>query len=92
MGSFASRITFFFSAENELLQKLAKYRAARRLWARLMKERFAARDPRSQPMRFQVQSAALSLTLQQPMKHVHDLYDDDRAKDRRWSLADTADA
>jgi len=58
VGSFASRITFFFSAENELLQKLAKYRAARRLWARLMKERFAARDPRSQPMRFQVQSGA----------------------------------
>jgi len=70
VDSFASRITFFFSAENELLEEVAKYRAARRLWARLMRERFGARDPRSEFMRFHVQTSALSLTLQQPLNNI----------------------
>ncbi len=70
VDSFAPHITFFFSAENELLEEVAKYRAARRLWARLMRERFGARDPRSQVLRFHVQTSALSLTLQQPLNNV----------------------
>jgi methylmalonyl-CoA mutase, N-terminal domain len=70
VDSFAPRITFFFSAENELLEEVAKYRAARRLWARLMRERFDARDPRSQLLRFHVQTSALSLTLQQPLNNI----------------------
>lgn len=70
VDSFAPHITFFFSAENELLEEVAKYRAARRLWARLMRERFGARDPRSQLLRFHVQTSALSLTLQQPLNNI----------------------
>ncbi len=66
----APRITFFFSAENELLEEVAKYRAARRLWARLMREWFSACDPRSQILRFHVQTSALSLTLQQPLNNI----------------------
>jgi methylmalonyl-CoA mutase, N-terminal domain len=70
IDAFAPHITFFFSAENELLEEVAKYRAARRLWARLMRERFGARDPRSQLLRFHVQTSALSLTLQQPFNNI----------------------
>ncbi len=70
VDAFAPRITFFFSAENELLEEVAKYRAARRLWARLMRERFGARDPHSQILRFHVQTSALSLTLQQPLNNI----------------------
>jgi methylmalonyl-CoA mutase N-terminal domain/subunit len=70
IDAFAPRITFFFSAENELLEEVAKYRAARRLWARLMRERFGARDPGSQVLRFHVQTSALSLTLQQPLNNI----------------------
>lgn len=70
VDSFAPRITFFFSAENELLEEVAKYRAARRLWARIMRERFGSRDPRSQLLRFHVQTSALSLTLQQPLNNI----------------------
>ncbi len=66
----APRITFFFSAENELLEEVAKYRAARRLWSRLMSERFGSRDERSQLLRFHVQTSALSLTLQQPLNNI----------------------
>jgi methylmalonyl-CoA mutase N-terminal domain/subunit len=70
IDAFAPRITFFFSAENELLEEVAKYRAARRLWARLMRERFGTNDPRSQILRFHVQTSALSLTLQQPLNNI----------------------
>jgi methylmalonyl-CoA mutase N-terminal domain/subunit len=62
----APRISFFFNAHNNLLEEIAKYRAARRLWARIMRERFKARDPRSLMLRFHTQTAGSSLTAQQP--------------------------
>ncbi|MGH9970319.1 MAG: acyl-CoA mutase large subunit family protein [Pyrinomonadaceae bacterium] len=66
VDKFAPRISFFFNAHNNLLEEIAKYRAARRLWARIMRERFGARDPRSLMLRFHTQTAGSSLTAQQP--------------------------
>jgi len=66
----APRVTFFLSAEDEFLEEVAKYRAARRMWARLMRERFGAKDPRSWLMRFHVQTSAISLTAQQPLQNI----------------------
>src|SRR5678809_1090576 len=63
---FAPRISFFFNAHNNLLEEIAKFRAARRLWARIMRDRFKARDPRSLMLRFHTQTAGSSLTAQQP--------------------------
>jgi methylmalonyl-CoA mutase N-terminal domain/subunit len=62
----ASRLSFFFNAHNHLLEEVAKFRAARKLWARIMKERFGARDPRSWLLRFHAQTAGSTLTSQQP--------------------------
>jgi methylmalonyl-CoA mutase, N-terminal domain len=70
VDEFAGRLSFFFNAHNNLLEEVAKYRAARRLWARLMKERFNARDPRSLMMRFHAQTAGSTLTAQQPDNNV----------------------
>src|SRR5690349_11700980 len=66
VDEFAPRISFFFNSHNNLLEEIAKFRAARRLWARLMRERFNARDPRSLMLRFHTQTAGSSLTAQQP--------------------------
>src|SRR5256712_2278856 len=66
IDEFAPRISFFFNAHNNLLEEIAKFRAARRLWARTMRERFNARDPRSLMLRFHTQTAGSSLTAQQP--------------------------
>ncbi|HLN99040.1 MAG TPA: methylmalonyl-CoA mutase family protein [Pyrinomonadaceae bacterium] len=66
IDEFAPRISFFFNAHNNLLEEVSKYRAARRLWARIMRERFKARDPRSLMLRFHTQTAGSSLTAQQP--------------------------
>jgi methylmalonyl-CoA mutase N-terminal domain/subunit len=66
VDEFAPRISFFFNAHNNLLEEIAKFRAARRLWARLMRERFHARNPRSQMLRFHTQTAGSTLTAQQP--------------------------
>ena len=66
IDDFAPRISFFFNAHNNLLEEVAKYRAARRLWARIMRERFKARDRRSLMLRFHTQTAGSSLTAQQP--------------------------
>ena len=66
VDEFAPRISFFFNAHNNLLEEIAKFRAARRLWARIMRERFNARDPRSLMLRFHTQTAGSSLTAQQP--------------------------
>jgi methylmalonyl-CoA mutase N-terminal domain/subunit len=66
VDEFAPQLSFFFNAHNDLLEEIAKYRAARRLWARLMRERFGARDPRSLVLRFHAQTAGSSLTAQQP--------------------------
>ncbi len=65
IDSFAPRLSFFFAAQMDLLEEVAKFRAARRLWARVMKERFGAKDPRSWLLRFHTQTAGVSLTAQQ---------------------------
>jgi len=67
---FAGRLSFFFNAHNNLLEEVAKFRAARRLWARIMRERFAAQDPRSWQLRFHTQTAGSTLTAQQPDNNV----------------------
>ena len=66
VDEFAPRLSFFFNTHNELLSQIAKFRAARRLWARLMRDRFGAQDPRSMMLRFHAQTAGSSLTAQQP--------------------------
>jgi len=66
VDEFAPQLSFFFNAHNELLMQIAKFRAARRLWARTMRERFNARDPRSVMLRFHAQTAGSALTAQQP--------------------------
>jgi methylmalonyl-CoA mutase, N-terminal domain len=64
------RLSFFFNAHLDFLEEIAKYRAARRLWARIMKERFGAKDPRSLMVRFHTQTAGCSLTAQQPKNNI----------------------
>ncbi len=66
VDSFAPRLSFFFNAHNDLFEEIAKYRAARRIWAREMKDTFGAANPRSWWMRFHTQTAGVSLTAQQP--------------------------
>ncbi len=66
VDSFAPRISFFFNAHNDFFEEIAKYRAARRIWAREMRETFGAKKPRSWLMRFHTQTAGVSLTAQQP--------------------------
>ena len=70
IDDFAPQLSFFFNAHNDLLEEVAKYRAARRLWARLMRERFQARDVRSLLLRFHAQTAGSSLTAQQPENNI----------------------
>ncbi|MFH8678344.1 methylmalonyl-CoA mutase [Streptomyces lydicus] len=66
VDDFAPRLSFFFVARTTLLEEVAKFRAARRMWARVMREEFGARDPRSQMLRFHTQTAGVQLTAQQP--------------------------
>src|SRR3954462_4064214 len=66
VDAFAPRVSFFFNAHNNFLEEIAKYRAARRLYARIMKERFGARNPKSMMLRFHQQTAGSTLTAQQP--------------------------
>lgn len=70
VDEFAPRLSFFFNAHNNLLEEVAKFRAARRLWARTMRDRFGARDPRSMMLRFHTQTAGSTLTAQQPEVNV----------------------
>lgn len=70
VDSFAPRLAFFFNAHSDFLEEIAKYRAARRLWARIMKERFGATRPQSMMLRFHTQTAGSSLTAQQPENNV----------------------
>jgi len=70
VDKFAPRLSFFFNAHNDLFEEIAKYRAARRIWAREMKETFKAKDPRSWWMRFHTQTAGVSLTAQQPYNNI----------------------
>ena len=70
IDEFAPRISFFFNAHNDLLEEVAKFRAARRMWAKIMKARFGAKDPRSMMLRFHTQTAGSTLTAQQPENNV----------------------
>lgn len=70
VDEFAPRLAFFFNAHNNLLEEVAKFRAARRIWAKLMKERFGAKNPRSQMLRFHTQTAGCTLTAQQPDNNI----------------------
>ena len=70
VDAFAGRLSFFFNAHNNLLEEVAKFRAARRLWARLMRERFKAKDPKSWMLRFHTQTAGSMLTAQQPDNNI----------------------
>jgi methylmalonyl-CoA mutase N-terminal domain/subunit len=70
VDDFAPQLSFFFNAHNNLLEEVAKFRAARRLWARTMRDRFGARDPRSQMLRFHAQTAGSMLTAQQPENNI----------------------
>jgi methylmalonyl-CoA mutase, N-terminal domain len=70
IDEFAPRLSFFFNAHNDLFEEVAKYRAARRIWSRLMKDRYGARSMRSCCLRFHTQTAGCSLTAQQPINNV----------------------
>jgi methylmalonyl-CoA mutase, N-terminal domain len=70
VDDFAPQLSFFFNAHNDLLEEIAKYRAARRLWAKIMRDRFHARDERSLLLRFHAQTAGSSLTAQQPENNI----------------------
>jgi methylmalonyl-CoA mutase N-terminal domain/subunit len=70
VDEFAPQLSFFFNAHSDLLEEIAKYRAARRLWAKIIRERFDARDPRSLLLRFHAQTAGSSLTAQQPENNI----------------------
>ncbi len=70
VDEFAPRLSFFFNAHNDFFEEIAKYRAARRIWAKWMREKIGAKNPRSWLMRFHTQTAGVSLTAQQPMNNV----------------------
>ena len=70
VDAFAGRLSFFFNAHNNFFEEIAKFRAARRMWARIMKERFGAKDQRSCMLRFHTQTAGCTLTSQQPLNNI----------------------
>jgi methylmalonyl-CoA mutase N-terminal domain/subunit len=70
VDEFGPRLSFFFNSHSDFLEEVAKFRAARRLWAKIMKERFNAQDPRSMMLRFHTQTAGCSLTAQQPLNNI----------------------
>lgn len=70
VDSFANQISFFFNAHNNFLEEISKFRAARRMWAKIMRDRFGAKDPKSWRMRFHTQTAGSTLTAQQPENNV----------------------
>jgi len=70
VDQFAGRLSFFFSAHNNLFEEVAKFRAARRMWAKIMRDRFGAKDPRSLMLRFHTQTAGCTLTAQQPYNNI----------------------
>ena len=70
VNRFGQRLSFFFNAHNDFLEEVAKFRAARRLWARIMRERFGATNPRAQQLRFHTQTAGSTLTAQQPDNNI----------------------
>jgi len=70
LDKFAPRLSFFFNAHNDLFEEIAKFRAARRLWSKIMKERFGAKNPKSMMLRFHTQTAGCTLTAQQPDNNI----------------------
>jgi len=70
VDAFAPRLSFFFNAHSDFFEEIGKFRAARRIWARWMKERYGATDPKSQMLRFHTQTAGVSLTAQQPRNNI----------------------
>ena len=70
VDAFAPRLSFFFNVSNDFFEEVAKFRAARTLWAEVMRDRFGARDPRSQALRFHAQTSGATLTAQQPLNNV----------------------
>src|SRR4029077_10310813 len=70
VDDFAPRLSFFFNAQIDFFEEIAKYRAARRIWARELKETFGAKNPKSWQMRFHTQTAGVSLTAQQPLNNI----------------------
>lgn len=70
VDKFAPRLSFFFNAHNDFLEEIAKFRAARRMWAKIMRERFKAKNPRSWMLRFHTQTAGSTLTAQQPENNI----------------------
>jgi methylmalonyl-CoA mutase N-terminal domain/subunit len=70
VDEFVPRLSFFFNAHNDFFEEIAKYRAARVVWARTMKERFGAQNPRTMQLRFHTQTAGVSLTVQQPLNNI----------------------
>ena len=70
VDDFAPRLSFFFNAHNDFFEEIAKYRAARRIWYKVMKDRFGAKNPRSWTLRFHTQTAGVSLTAQQPLNNI----------------------
>jgi len=70
LDEFASRLSFFFAAHNNFLEEIAKFRAARRLWAKIMRERFKAKNPASWQLRFHTQTSGVALTAQQPLNNM----------------------
>jgi methylmalonyl-CoA mutase, N-terminal domain len=70
VDGFGQRLSFFFNAHNDFLEEISKFRAARRLWARIMRDRFGARSPRAQQLRFHTQTAGSTLTAQQPDNNI----------------------
>ncbi|HPC36820.1 MAG TPA: methylmalonyl-CoA mutase family protein [Candidatus Marinimicrobia bacterium] len=70
VDSFADRLSFFFNAHNDLLEEVAKFRAARRIWAKIMRDKFHAQNPKSQMLRFHTQTAGSTLTAQQPDNNI----------------------
>jgi len=70
LDNFAKRLSFFFAAHNDFFEEIAKFRAARRLWAKIMRERFHAKNPRSWLLRFHTQTSGVALTAQQPLNNI----------------------
>src|SRR5207244_8687961 len=70
VDDFAPRLSFFFNAHIDFFEEIAKYRAARRIWARELRNTFGASDPRSWQLRFHAQTAGVSLTAQQPLNNI----------------------
>ena len=70
VDTFAPRLSFFFNAHNDILEEVSKFRAARRLWAKIMKERFGAKDPKSMQLKFHTQTGGCTLTAQQPENNI----------------------